>query len=418
MPKYLFLFLAMTTIAAKAAPNIPYHLDPEMSGAEYRALFDKLEKQERFVSKLRAEDPLKIILEQGKRNLDWIQAINAKRDPQHKLELTTPETTRAYPIESPGYSNRKIILEKLATVKNQMPKEMSKVIFGTGPIPHNNPLDDKTFLEHAREMNRVYENASRWLLQEPYLMYYRMYAKNDIRGYYFLSKEDQLEKKLNKWDDLDEQTQKKYSEWLVGECFNTHDLDDCQSELKRHISSRRVLKFHTKYVEKSKQTYNEYFDLQNPRREIVWNYKDPNNMYIPFIKPNRRDVEDWFKSNVQDEWRIEQWALKIDYKDHGKYAKIVFEANATPHVNGIGGDTITMDANRPLNEYIITWAIRHEFGHVLGFPDCYAEFYDDDAEVMINYQLDITNLMCSRRGHLQKLHYTALKDAYYKDQKS
>lgn len=414
--KYLCLFLAAITMTVKAA-HVPLHLDPEMTGEEYRALFNKLEKQQRFVSKIDPTDPLKTILEQGNRNLDWIKNINEKRDSQHKLELTTPETTRAYPIDQPGFSNRKIILKNLEELKKEMPKEMSKVIFGSGSIPHNNPIDDKTFLENARKMNYVYESASRWLLQEPYLMWYTMYAKNDVRGYYFLSKEKDLEKKLSDWDSLDENTQKNYSEWLAGECFNSNDLDDCKSELKRHIKKNNVLKFHTKYVEISKKTYDEYFNLQNPRPEVVWNYKEPNVMALPFTKPDRQDVEDWFKTNVEDEWRLDQWALKINFKNEKKLAKIVFEPNATPHVNGLGGDTITMDANRPLNEYLVTWAIRHEFGHVLGFPDCYAEFYDDEAEVMINYQLDITNIMCSRRGHLQKQHYTELKKNYYKDQK-
>jgi len=53
----------------------------------------------------------------------------------------------------------------------------------------------------------------------------------------------------------------------------------------------------------------------------------------------------------------------------------VFEPGVTPHVNGIGGRIITMDANAPLDDYDVSWTIRHEYGHVLGFPDCYVEFY-------------------------------------------
>lgn len=414
--KYLFLLLFMITTIAHGRPLL--HLDPEMTGEEYRALLNRLEKEESFVSKLNSNDPLKVILHQGNRNLDWIKAINEKRNAQNKLELTTPETTRAYPIDAPGFSNRKIILQNLADLKKEMPKEMAKVIFGSGPIPHNNPIDDKTFLENARKMNRLYESASRWLLQEPYLMWYSMYAKNDVRGYYFLSKEKNLEKKLRKWNSLDEETQHKYTTWLVGECFNSRDYDECVRDLKEDIKDNQVFQYHSSYVKTAKKTYDEFFALQNPRPEVVWNYKEPNVMTLPFSKPDRRDVEEWFKTNVEDEWRVDQWALKIDFKNASKkLAKVVFEANATPHVNGLGGDTITMDANRPLNEYLVTWAIRHEFGHVLGFPDCYVEFYDDNVEVMINYQLDINNIMCSRRGHLQKQHYTELKKNYYKAQK-
>jgi hypothetical protein len=39
----------------------------------------------------------------------------------------------------------------------------------------------------------------------------------------------------------------------------------------------------------------------------------------------------------------------------------------------------------------------HEFGHVLGFPDCYIEFYDNQRKDLIYYEMgaDNTNIMCS-----------------------
>ena len=92
---------------------------------------------------------------------------------------------------------------------------------------------------------------------------------------------------------------------------------------------------------------------------------------------------------------------------------VVFQAGATPHVNGIAGSEITMDGNRNMAEYSSRWTIRHEYGHVLGFPDCYVEFFDVGAGVMVNYQLDITNLMCSRKGKLQERHYLELRNAYF-----
>ena len=73
-----------------------------------------------------------------------------------------------------------------------------------------------------------------------------------------------------------------------------------------------------------------------------------------------------------------------------------------------------MDANSPLSEYNVQWTIRHEFGHVIGFPDCYHEFYDATESTMISYQIDITNLMCSRRGHLQQAHVDELRRVYYR----
>ncbi len=41
--------------------------------------------------------------------------------------------------------------------------------------------------------------------------------------------------------------------------------------------------------------------------------------------------------------------------------------------------------------------LAHEFGHVLGFPDCYIEFFDDSKKELVYYEIlqNKTNLMCS-----------------------
>lgn len=410
--KALLVLLAMTSFTAAAKPVL--HLDPEMTGAEYRSIFAAMESKPAFRARITA-DQLREVLELGKRNLDWIEVINSKRDDQHKLQLTTPESTAAYPIESPGTSNRKIILTNLATLKQTMPHAMSQVIFGAGTLPENPPVDDKTFVDNAYLLNRIYESASRWLLQEPYLDEYKRYAMMDIRGYYFLNKETDLKNKLQHWSSLDDATQKQYSEWLAGECNNvTGDVKQCEAGLQEAIIDKQVLDYHERYEPIAAEIYKSFFELVNPRPEVIWNNKNPDVMEMPFTLPERQDVQEWFKSNVEDEFHLNHWALKINYQRSADLAKIVFEAGTTPHVNELGGDTVYMDANRNLQEYAVKWTIRHEFGHILGLPDCYVEFYDKQKEVMINYQIDITNLMCSRRGHLQEKHVEQLKKNYYR----
>jgi hypothetical protein len=50
--------------------------------------------------------------------------------------------------------------------------------------------------------------------------------------------------------------------------------------------------------------------------------------------------------------------------------------------------------------------------HVIGLPDCYHEFYDTNLEAYVNYQLDISDLMCSRAGNIKERIYTELKKVY------
>ncbi|MCX6124779.1 MAG: hypothetical protein NTV34_08525, partial [Proteobacteria bacterium] len=156
-----------------------------------------------------------------------------------------------------------------------------------------------------------------------------------------------------------------------------------------------------------------FFEMDNPRRDVTWADSE---MSIPFKSPGNLTIQNWLTLNIQDEWKIKGWQLKLAFTDspagNPSTTRVEFVAGTTPHVNGIGGSVITMDANLPLEEYNSRWTIRHEYGHVLGFPDCYAEFYDEDLGQMISYQLDVSNLMCSRRGHLQYQHYERLKATY------
>lgn len=73
-----------------------------------------------------------------------------------------------------------------------------------------------------------------------------------------------------------------------------------------------------------------------------------------------------------------------------------------------------MDSNTDIQEYGVRWTIRHEFGHILRLPDCYTEFYDTKEQVMVNYQLDTTDLMCSRAGLMNERIYQELKKHYQK----
>ena len=111
--------------------------------------------------------------------------------------------------------------------------------------------------------------------------------------------------------------------------------------------------------------------------------------------PNRRSFDDIFDDD--NVW--------ISYcPDNANYG----------FTNRVGGSEITMDANAPLTEWDVMWTIRHEFGHVLGFTDCYAEFYDSDIGAIVNYQMDISDLMCSRKGTIKQRHFDQMKAAYLK----
>lgn len=142
----------------------------------------------------------------------------------------------------------------------------------------------------------------------------------------------------------------------------------------------------------------------NPERTVL---------HAPFLTPDQPSVQSWLKENVEDEWKGTDFQLQIDFKKTTQdIPKIEFKEGVTAHVNGIAGNTITMEAEYPIETKDQKWTIRHEYGHVLGFEDCYLEFYDTNEKAMIYYEIDVDNLMCSRNGHLNSSHIEQLQKMY------
>lgn len=392
---------------AQASSTLP-HWDLEMTGAEYARLMPFVE--------IKSADPLQKYLKLGKRNLDWIEHLNARRPDGAKLQLSTPETQGGIPIDQPSESNRALIRERYAVVEMALPAFMREVLIEGAPFLDSAPIGDEEFLLHLRAVDRIYQYASRWLLQEPYLSQYAEYSKGDVRGIYFLRKEKDLDGVLQNWFTLPAARQAELSHWLKGICRNAAlSVERCARDFADAERLGRIVEYYRRHLPFAEKTWDGYFALKNPRSEAEWSSRAPDRFHFPFLDPQDARVRAFLTDNVEDEWKWGKWALAFEFRQDPKgLARIRFEPGATPHVNGLGGDTITMDANRSLEEYSTRWTIRHEFGHVLGLPDCYIEFYDQARGVMVSYQIDITNLMCSRKGKLQELHVQELRKHYYR----
>ena len=385
-------------------------LDPEMTGPEYAPLVEKL-----LQGGLKDTDPLQTILLIGKRNLQWLDLVNSQRPDAQKLQLSTAETQVGYPIDQPTLANRDLVSKGWNTVRDGLPESMRAVLVDNAPLTQTPAVADDVFLAQVRLVDRAYQRASRWLLEEPYLDYYAQDAEDDIRGYYYLNQEPDLDTKLRTFASLDDATKTRLQGLLVGECRNQErSLTTCTTNFTDALGrDGNAINFHQRYRDNAATHFNSYFEIQVKRPDVTWDAA-ANVLSVPFRNPNRDDVKSWLSTNIEDEWRWNGWALKLNFEDQGddNMTHVQFKDGATPHVNAVGGSEITMDANRNLTEYSSRWTIRHEYGHTLGFVDCYLEFYDKAQGVMINYQLDITNLMCSRRGHLQEKHFLELKKNY------
>jgi len=410
MPLIVLIFASLAR-GEEQALMIP-HLDIEMTGREY-------------VQQLANRSPLTLelqsVLDMGKRNLDWLVRINqARLRAPKKLEpisFSNAATQQGFPLDAPRIYNPSLIQEQFAVLVSELPIEMKRVLIEGGHITDTPPVDEAIYIRFGLRADRIYQIAARWNLMAPHLGQLAGRRKLDVRGFYFLSQVVGLKAKLDEFSVLPEGERAELSDWLIGLCFMLESQSNCEKALPRASAEHQVWAFYTRYLPRAQEVWNSFFVIPATRQDVTWNSKSPQVMTVPFVRPTKPEVAAFLKVNVEDEFRWQGWRLELDYSSPPSLntTHIVFEPGSTPHVNRIAGSTITMDANAPLTEYDVQWTIRHEYGHTLGFPDCYLEFYDTDKKQIISYQMDISNLMCSRRGHLQELHFEQLKRAYYQE---
>jgi len=354
----------------------------------------------------------------GERLLKWIDHINSFRSEENKIRLTTKAGgLRGIPIETPKrYSPRSVQVAHLLNLES-LDSESKKVLVGGELFLQNPPVSDEDFIVFARKIDGNYQTAARWKMMSPWLSYYAARYPQDVRGYYYLTRTPDVDAVLTNFKTLSLEEQNKFTGYLSSLCMNSRtDEERCQGDLELYKERNLVRDFYTKYYEAGRSNWQKFFAIQNARRDINWTPRNLNEARMPFRKHSNDAYTEFVRFNVEDEFRWKEFKLLFSLKasnDRASIPYVQFEAGATPHVNGLGGNQIVMDANAPLTEWDVQWTIRHEFGHVLGLPDCYFEFYDTRAEEMVNYQLDTSDLMCSRAGKMNQRIFDELKRVYF-----
>ena len=406
---FVVLILMGSISSASASRSRGVHrFDLEMTGAEYARILSE-HPQSNLLS-----DPLDPILAMGTRNLALLVEINSHRDAAHQISLSSKETETGFPIDAPREINEKISLAEFANLTATMPLTIRSLLTSTDPLPTTLPIPDQDYIEWGFKTDRVYQMTVRWIMERNNLGDYAEFRQNDIRGVYYLDRTPGIENQLKSWSTLTPDKQTQYRDWLIGICGNTDNRVGCSARLDDAISTGTVWSFWSRYIKASRDLYASFFKMEWNRQDIVWSQADPLTLTIPFVDPHSPVVASYLQDNIEDEWKWNDWHLRMVFQvgDKSTMSHLEFQKAVVPHVEV--PNTIVIDENQPFTEYDSRWMIRHEFGHILGFPDCYVEFYDTDREVMVSYQLDTSNLMCSRQGQFKQIHFDELKRVYFK----
>lgn len=405
-----YIIIAIGLLASSISYALP-HLDLEMTSEEYRVHLAQLAKNKT----LGPDDPaIAASIKLGERLSKWIAKVNASRPADAAIRLTSPLTRRGVPIETPSIYNPTIIKAGAEKIVSELPEAMKSVITSTDELPATIGMDDETFIKHARLLDRNYQSAARYKSVNPYRMQYTSAASEDVRGYYYLTQNKIGKEELQDVATIDADKIAPIKDALTKICLNSGDsLAACKKKVEAAFTSNTLAALYTKYFAASQKNWNDFFIIpSNGRRsDLAWTDAI---MTVPFNTPSIAKFIPYLQVNIEDEFRFGNWKLKMNFGSFSNGPELIFQAGVVPHVNGLGGNQIVMDSNQPIEEYESQWTIRHEFGHVLGLPDCYHEFYDTNLNAYVNYQLDITDLMCSRAGNMKERIYTELKKAYGK----
>lgn len=390
-----------------------HQLEVDLSSQELRELLLQKNIHRNILHIYKSGDPIGEGLKYGEKLLQWVDLINASRSQDRKIQLSSPDKRRSYPIEAPSHYSPRSVASSLEKLRGEMPQAMQDILFTDKKLLAENPVSDEEFILSGRALDRIYQTSARWTALIGYKQYFISNRARDVRGYYFLTRNNWNESTLANWVNLSAEDILKIKEAFVGICMNSRvGLSRCQNSANEVSSGAAAVSFYNRYFQKSKDVYDDFFEIQGHRSDITWRATTPDIATIPFVDPVRDEVRDFIKKNIEEEFSFLNWGLKINFVSKNRAPYVVFIPGVTANVEYLGGNKIEMDANKSLQEFEERWTIRHEFGHVLGIPDCYHEFYDEQNEEFINYQIDTTDLMCSRAGNFSPRIYDQLKEAY------
>ncbi len=404
--KALALITFMLTSSGWA--GVDHHLDPQMGHEEYQALL-KQNSSQKFIGK--KDNAIEEAITYGNRLSSWLKVINEDRTAESTIQLTTANNRGAgVPIEKPYIYSAKIVEDKSKEIIAQLPSQMREVITGQTPFTKQLDIDDKEFTTQARKIYGLYSMAARYKLLNPSKELLVGQERRDVRGYYYLTQNKIDVQALSNIKSFSKEKLEETTDALIKICQNDwKSRKSCEKKVLEAIKKNAVVKHYHKYFPIASKNWDTFFKIKKDakRNDVSWSDSET---FIPFTTPKSQVIKDFVQQNIEDEYRFKEWSLKLSFYYSGP--TLEFQKGVTAHVNKLGGDRIVMDANSSLDEFDSQWTLRHEFGHVLGLPDCYHEFYDTKIEAYVNYQIDVSDLMCSRSGNMNERIFEELKKTY------
>lgn len=407
-----FIFLLILTLVLpgcgkkKEIKKEHPHLPLKMTSLEYQ---QKLQELTNEGVELAPEIAQALVY--GDRMMLWLQnvnnAINRKKAEgilgdsagaihlSAELNSTTDASGKEFmAIDNPFIYSPQLIKQALAKVDAVMPEQIKKILQNSGTVPEELLVSRDEFFMYASYINSIYQLAARIRLLSPYKDYLKLRSKQDVRGYHYLITSELNEEKIKKFKAMTADQKDKVRDALIGLCLNQgQERETCKKVIGLYESRDDLSFLYSIYLPFGKANWDSFFKIpkEGERKDLKW---EGNVLKAPFNQTSIR-FQDYLETNIEAGFKWKDFQIEINFGDFSEGPKLVFQKGAVPNVNKLGGNIITMDENESIEELSSQSTIRHEFGHVLGFPDCYIEFYDEQENAYVTYSLDTKDLMCN-----------------------
>lgn len=299
-------------------------------------------------------------------------------------------------LDQPLIFSPAIIAQKLESLKAEMKPELKKAIFENG-LASINLITEVDIKKYGSKISGLYDLAIRYDHLIKNKTYYIDRSNKDVRGFYYFQTKKTTAQSLVDFRFFDDSTKRDITSALMGICKNNKiKAYTCQREINTAVRRDNVHAVYSKYINGAIHNWNSFFLIPNTavRTDVIYRNGI---LEVPFKSAESKEIQD-FLTTIETTWTKFGVGVSLNFQQADNIPNFSFKTNAVAHVNKLGGNNIVMNAGSDMNSAGAKFTISHEFGHVLGFPDCYIEFYDEEQDAFINYQLSKTDLMCSSQG--------------------